>query len=247
MIGDIRKFRFWCQKVIPLVYDDSISYYEFLCKVCNYLNHVIEDVNTIPDYIDKVIDDKISDEHLMELLHVFVANIEAAISANQEGTNTNSSADYNIGEMLWLNDQLYKVIRTVDAGDTFIVGTNIELENFEDLFNAFIDEVKHDITENDDGTNTTASQNWVVGDWLWLNDVLYIVTKNITEGNAYVFTGENANVKQTTVEKENEIIYYANDKSLSVHLKINDYSEIVTGGDVHLYNPLTRCIEIKKA
>ena len=26
-------FRFWCQKVLPLVYDDSLSYYEILCKV----------------------------------------------------------------------------------------------------------------------------------------------------------------------------------------------------------------------
>ena len=28
----------WCQKVIPLVYDDSLSYYEFLCKILKKLN-----------------------------------------------------------------------------------------------------------------------------------------------------------------------------------------------------------------
>ena len=61
MIGDIRKFRFWCQKVLPLVYDDSLSYYETLCKVVQYLNKVIEDVNSIPEYIDAVIDEKLSD------------------------------------------------------------------------------------------------------------------------------------------------------------------------------------------
>lgn len=38
------KFRFWCQKVMPLVYDDSLSYYELLCKVVNYLNNTIQDV-----------------------------------------------------------------------------------------------------------------------------------------------------------------------------------------------------------
>lgn len=36
-------FRFWCQKALPLVYDDSLSYYEVLCKVVEYLNNVIED------------------------------------------------------------------------------------------------------------------------------------------------------------------------------------------------------------
>lgn len=35
-------FRFWCQKVLPLVYDNSLSYYELLCKVVKYLNDVIQ-------------------------------------------------------------------------------------------------------------------------------------------------------------------------------------------------------------
>ena len=38
-------FRFWCQKVLPLVYDDSLSYYELLCKVVQYLNDVIANVD----------------------------------------------------------------------------------------------------------------------------------------------------------------------------------------------------------
>lgn len=42
-------FRFWCQKVLPLVYDDSLSYYELLCKVVNYLNDVIANVDGLHD------------------------------------------------------------------------------------------------------------------------------------------------------------------------------------------------------
>lgn len=202
MIGDIRKFRFWCQKVLPLVYDDSLSYYEVLCKVVQYLNKVIEDVNSIPEYIDAVIDEKLSDEHLQEFIEQFVLNIEGAISSNNEGDNTNSSADYNVGQMLWLNGKLYRVIRQIDAGDTFIVDTNIALVNFEDLFNEFIDEVKHDISANDDGVSATATQNWTAGTWIWLNDVLYKAKVDITEGTAYVLSGDNANVEQITVEGE---------------------------------------------
>ena len=41
-----KTFKFWCQKVLPLVYDDSLSYYELLCKVVDYLNKTMEDVNT---------------------------------------------------------------------------------------------------------------------------------------------------------------------------------------------------------
>lgn len=42
---ELRPFRFWCQKVLPLVYDDSLSYYELLCKVVDYLNKTMEDVD----------------------------------------------------------------------------------------------------------------------------------------------------------------------------------------------------------
>ena len=44
---ELKHFRFWCQKVLPLVYDDSLSYYEVLCKVVDYLNHMIDDVNAV--------------------------------------------------------------------------------------------------------------------------------------------------------------------------------------------------------
>lgn len=41
----LQPFRFWCQKVLPLVYDESLSYYELLCKVVDYLNKTMEDVD----------------------------------------------------------------------------------------------------------------------------------------------------------------------------------------------------------
>lgn len=45
------KLRFWCQKVLPLVYDDSLSYYEVLCKVVKYVNSLAEDISKIPNYV----------------------------------------------------------------------------------------------------------------------------------------------------------------------------------------------------
>ena len=50
----VESFRFWCQKVLPLVYDDSLSYYELLCKVVNYLNNTIIDVNTLGTDVDNI-------------------------------------------------------------------------------------------------------------------------------------------------------------------------------------------------
>ena len=44
---ELRPFRYWCQKVLPLVYDDSLSYMELLCKVVDYLNKTMHDVDTL--------------------------------------------------------------------------------------------------------------------------------------------------------------------------------------------------------
>lgn len=41
----INPMRYWCEKVLPLVYDDSLSYYEVLCKVSAKMNEVIDTVN----------------------------------------------------------------------------------------------------------------------------------------------------------------------------------------------------------
>lgn len=49
-LGDyktLQPFRYWCQKVLPLVYDESLSYYELLCKVIDYLNKTMEDIETL--------------------------------------------------------------------------------------------------------------------------------------------------------------------------------------------------------
>ena len=50
----VKTFKFWCQKVLPLVYDDSISYYEVLCKVVDYINALIETDNEIFATLDKM-------------------------------------------------------------------------------------------------------------------------------------------------------------------------------------------------
>ena len=51
---ELRPFRFWCQKVLPLVYDDSLSYYELLCKVVDYLNKTMEDVDNFNTDMDNL-------------------------------------------------------------------------------------------------------------------------------------------------------------------------------------------------
>ena len=51
-----KPFRFWCQTVLPLVYDDSLSYYELLNKVVFYLNNAISDVSAVEDNVTALLE-----------------------------------------------------------------------------------------------------------------------------------------------------------------------------------------------
>ena len=81
---DLSTFKFWCYKVLPLVYDDSLSYYEVLCKVVDYINKLIEqdkifgselvklkeDLTTVQNWIDNY-----DTSYAKEVLEKFIANM----------------------------------------------------------------------------------------------------------------------------------------------------------------------------
>lgn len=51
-----------CAKILPVSYDDSLSYYEQLCKLTNKMNELVEFINSnfseqIQNYLDKKFDD----------------------------------------------------------------------------------------------------------------------------------------------------------------------------------------------
>lgn len=41
----IAPIRFWCQPILPAVYDDSYSYYECICKLTEKINEMVAIVN----------------------------------------------------------------------------------------------------------------------------------------------------------------------------------------------------------
>lgn len=53
MINDFKSFNFWCYNVLPLVYDKSLSYYEVVCKLVDYVNGVINDTKEMEEVLEK--------------------------------------------------------------------------------------------------------------------------------------------------------------------------------------------------
>lgn len=99
---DLGKFRFWCQKVLPLVYDDSISYYEVLGKMVVYLNQVIDNVNadtenvqTLKEAFDELAEyiDQIGEIDIRELTQLIREGVEAAEEALNSAQAAHTSAE----------------------------------------------------------------------------------------------------------------------------------------------------------
>lgn len=74
-------FRYWCQTVLPLVYDDSLSYYELLNKVVNYLNNVISDVSNVEDNVQSLYN---AYDQLQEYVNTYFDNLDVQSKINHK-------------------------------------------------------------------------------------------------------------------------------------------------------------------
>ena len=45
---------YYCNKILPLVYDESLSYYENICKLADILSKTINELNNISDELDSL-------------------------------------------------------------------------------------------------------------------------------------------------------------------------------------------------
>lgn len=71
---EVKPLRYWVQHILPLVYDDSLSYMELLGRVVNTLNEVVKNNNLLPDYIAENIKEYISSGEIEKVLAEVLAN-----------------------------------------------------------------------------------------------------------------------------------------------------------------------------
>nr|DAL16590.1 MAG TPA_asm: tail spike protein [Caudoviricetes sp.] len=66
------QLRFYCQKVLPLAYDDSLSYYEVLCKVLGKVNELVIQYDQIVQNFNVILTDYLESEDFQNLLEKFI-------------------------------------------------------------------------------------------------------------------------------------------------------------------------------
>ena len=72
VFNPVNTVKFWSQKVLPLVYDEALSYYEVLAKLRAKLNEVIEQLNKVPDLVVQTIRDFIETEEFELIIKGYI-------------------------------------------------------------------------------------------------------------------------------------------------------------------------------
>ena len=108
-------------------------------------------------------------------------------------------------------------------------------------FAAMYDSIKEAITGIDEGSGTTATAARDLGDLVWLNNILYIITGVMNPGDAYV---EGTNCKRITIAELVNNVMYEDDELLEIHGIVK--SGTIITGDYHVYNVGREAIDILK-
>lgn len=81
----VEPVRYWCHKILPLVYDDSLSYMELLNKVVYKLNEVVNNNNELPAYIAEQIKNYINSGEISKVVKDILANYSLNVKFPPEG------------------------------------------------------------------------------------------------------------------------------------------------------------------
>lgn len=153
------------RSVIPVAYDDSISYYEMVSKVIEVLQQYIETSSI--SYADPIqwditkqyprstvvvtvngdgylstqpvpIGIDINNEDYWTKIGNFSelwGSVKLAITPVDEELKTTASAERAVNDLVWLNNDLYVITKAMDAGTRYIEGTNCKKTDIAEQLN----------------------------------------------------------------------------------------------------------------
>lgn len=118
-VSMLNTMRFYCQPILPLVYDESMSYYETLCKVVGQLNTTGETVNKLNEGLTNEISDRqAADAALDERLKVVEATNEKIHFLVFDGANPNGGfpTRHELYQWVEAGDAIFTLFRTNEEG-----------------------------------------------------------------------------------------------------------------------------------
>lgn len=154
----IDKLRYWCHKILPLVYDDSLSYYEVLCKTSAKLNEVITSTNGLLDAWDTYKND----------IDAAFGEYTAGLDKKFDALSDKMSADflhYKDIVNAEIRDEFAVQERRLKAQDDKIAAQDTQIIAISDRVNTFITEYNQTISQIPDMVVNAVNA--------WLNDTTH--------------------------------------------------------------------------
>lgn len=148
--------RFWCQKVLPAVYDQSLSYYEVLCKLAAFLNKMLEELEKMQDNIDAL---HKAYKDLQDWVNAEIARFEAHMEQHFDDLTRelwNKFEEYknntNTTLQQWFNDYATNTTNNLNKKfNDFVTNANTRIDQ---MFNTYTTNTNNDFnTWKNDFTN----------------------------------------------------------------------------------------------
>lgn len=118
-VSMLDKMRFYCQPILPLVYDESMSYYETLCKVVGQLNTTGETVNKLNEGLTgEIADRQAADAELDERLKVIEDTNKKIHFLVFDGANPNGvfPTRHELYQWVEAGDAIFTLFSTYEEG-----------------------------------------------------------------------------------------------------------------------------------
>ena len=114
-LKSVEQFRFWAHKIIPLVYDESLSYYEFLCKVVAKLNEVIEAVDGQNEHIQEF------EQAITVLVEQYRNDLEGELKDLKNGITHEwaKNTDYAVNDYVWYESKIKQCTESHTSGEEY--------------------------------------------------------------------------------------------------------------------------------
>lgn len=195
--------RFWCQKVLPAVYDQSLSYYEVLCKLAAFLNKMVEELEKMQDNIDAL---HKAYKDLQDWVNAEIARFEAHMEQHFDDLTRelwNRFEEYknntNTTLQQWFNDYATNTTNTLNRKfNEFVNNANTRIDQ---MFNTYTSSTNNEFnTWKTDFTNQYNQwKNEVDGQIRNINSNISSLTNRVTALENMVKKYPNFNYKSFTM------------------------------------------------
>lgn len=241
-VQKIAQVRLLCRKVLPAVYDESLSYLESICKLTYKVNETIDSVNALNDNVS-VLNDSVTELNArVEAVENEISGFEQQITAqfNQLSIDLNAEVDAKLAEVDGkfanleqqmiafensVREQLTSLERDLRAIlDAEIRKINEMYETFEDDMKWYIyEEIQKALKDIPDLTNI-----YVVDPTTGRLSKVQVAINNIFTFSAYnAFTIDEFNALEMTINQMNNIMVKSIPRGLTIYEWLRDAKRIL--------------------